>query len=727
MSAVAAAVLEPVGQARVALQGVAVEARLQGLLSEVTVAQTYRNLEDTNIEATYTFPLPLDAVLLELTLELNGRQLRGVVQAKAAAEERYEGAIDDGDTAVLLQQIEPGTFSMNLGNLLAGETAVVRFRYAQLHRWQGDRLRFHLPTTIAPRYGDPLAAGYAPHQVPEHALTADHGFTLKLEIAGQLAQADFDCPSHPVAVSHYSDSRVLTLAGGSRLMDRDFVLVLRAPATWGGEGTFAADGDGYVALASFHLPVPDRRDHAARCLKLVVDCSGSMAGDSIAQARAALHEILGHLRPGDHFNLMTFGSTHRLLFPVAVPATDVNVRVAADFLRGLDANMGGTETGAALDAAYACRAPAGLPTDLLLITDGEITDHRRVVERARRSGHRIFTVGVGSAVAEAFVRPLAEATGGACELVSPREGMAERIVRHFARIDQPRVRSVRVDWPQRPTRQIPGKFDALFAGDTLHVFGWFAAAPVGGTTLHVQAADGEAVAQSAALAGAAAGGSQDVLRRIAAHARLAELPSAQATELAVEYQLVTEHTSCVLVHVRETGEKAEGVPVLRKVPQVLAAGWGGTGIHACAAPPRQRSFQDAYRGFEVAECASFDLGDEFAFLRRKPTAGEDAALAAGLNARYPDAVAAELDITQVAELVELGLEPELGEWLLGLVDSGASERQVVITFLMGLLIGPTGSALSRHVQRLIRRAGRDGKLDRRLQEVIWTRLMGLTV
>ena len=84
MSAVAAAVLEPVGQARVALQGVAVEARLQGLLSEVTVTQTYRNLEDTAIEATYTFPLPLDAVLLELTLELNGRQLQGVVQPKAA-------------------------------------------------------------------------------------------------------------------------------------------------------------------------------------------------------------------------------------------------------------------------------------------------------------------------------------------------------------------------------------------------------------------------------------------------------------------------------------------------------------------------------------------------------------------------------------------------------------------------------------------------------------------
>jgi Ca-activated chloride channel family protein len=502
-------------------------------------------------------------------------------------------------------------------------------------------------------------------------------------------------------------------------MDRDFVLVLRAPATWGGEGAFAADGDGYVALASFHLPVPERRDHAARCLKLVVDCSGSMAGDSIAQARAALHEILGHLRPSDYFTLVTFGSTHRLLFPAPVPATDANVQVAAEFLRALDANMGGTETGAALDAAYACRAPAGLPTDLLLITDGEITEHRRVVERARTSGHRIFTVGVGSAVAEAFVRPLAEATGGACELVSPREGMAERIVRHFARIDQPRVRAVRVDWPQLPTQQIPGKFDALFAGDTLHVFGWFAAAPVGGTTLHVQAADGEAVAQSAALAGAAAGGSRDVLRRIAAHARLAELPSAQATELAVEYQLVTEHTSCVLVHVRETGEKAEGVPVLRKVPQVLAAGWGGMGVSACLAPAPDLSVRAfASRSAHVSECASFDIGDDWEFPSRAPATGDHAALAAALNARYPDTVSGELDITQVAELVELGLDPRQGEWLLNLVDGRTSERQVVIAFLLSLLDGPAGPLLSRHVRRLIRREGRELNLARPLHEVM---------
>jgi Ca-activated chloride channel family protein len=72
MKALASALCS-VGNERVALCDVAVNAVLKDLLAEVTVAQTYRNEESVNIEAVYTFPLPLDAVLLELEVEIGGR------------------------------------------------------------------------------------------------------------------------------------------------------------------------------------------------------------------------------------------------------------------------------------------------------------------------------------------------------------------------------------------------------------------------------------------------------------------------------------------------------------------------------------------------------------------------------------------------------------------------------------------------------------------------------
>lgn len=70
---------------------------------------------------------------------------------------------------------------MNVGNLLPQETAKITFRYAILYRWAGDRLRFFLPTTIGPRFGE---SPHLPHQAPEASLTVENQFSLRVEVLG---------------------------------------------------------------------------------------------------------------------------------------------------------------------------------------------------------------------------------------------------------------------------------------------------------------------------------------------------------------------------------------------------------------------------------------------------------------------------------------------------------------------------------------------------------------
>ena len=578
MTPVIAAMLEPVDEGNlIALEKVDIQANLRSLFSEVVVTQVYRNLEESNIEAVYTFPLPLGAVLLDLTLELNGKTLQGVVQPKSEAEEHYEHAIEDGDTAILLNQSEPGIFTFHVGNILPNEKADIRLRYAQIHRWQGDSLRFHLPTTIAPRYGDPADSGLAPYEVPEHVLSANHGFSLNVRVSGALAQSNFDCPSHPVAVSSSNGSTEFSLSGGFSQMDRDFVLIVKEPADSTLEGLCTKDGEEYVALASFHPTFPDVELKSPRCVKLVVDCSGSMGGNSIVQAKEALRKIISMLKQDDFFNVIKFGSGFDLLFSEPVIASGKNIKKASKFVEQIDANMGGTEIGKALDATYRCGQIEGLPSDILLITDGQAWGHKELVEEGKESGHRIFTVGVGSSVSEAFVRSIAESTSGACELVSPRENMSERIVRHFKRIDQPRAQSVQINWPSDRIRQVPIEVETVYAGDTLHVYGWFEERPVGMVELMLTFEKGQTVTQKVCLS-TEFGDNENLLNelpRVAAHTRLSELDLEELTDLAVRYQLVTNYTSYVLVFDRETDEKSGEVPKLRKIPQVLAAGWGG--------------------------------------------------------------------------------------------------------------------------------------------------------
>ena len=82
-------------------------------------------------------------------------------------------------------------------------------------------------------------------------------------------------------------------------------------------------------------------------------------------------------------------------------------------------------------------------------------------------------------MSEAFVQTLADVTGGACELVSPNEDMAGKIVRHFKRIYFPKADNVKILWPGEPENAFPEQVNAVYDGDTLHVFGRFKSSPEG--------------------------------------------------------------------------------------------------------------------------------------------------------------------------------------------------------------------------------------------------------
>jgi len=418
--------LAVVGGERATLQSVAVEVVFNNLLCETFMTQVYKNLEQTSIEAVYTFPLASQAVLLGLEVVIGNRTLHGEVVEKSSAEEQYEEAISEGNTAIMLEQVQPGLYTMNVGNIMSGEEMRVTIRYAELYSWHGDSLRFHLPTTIAPRYGDPESAGLQPHQTPEIAFLAENKFQLKITLAGILATAGIDCPSHRIAVADVKGVKVLALATGEACMDRDFILNIKLPQAEQDAALVDRDYDGgFVALASFvpRLPVPDTLP--PRSVKIVVDCSGSMAGDSINQARQALNDILNQLRPEDFFNIITFGTSHKACFDGQVPADKANITKVRRLLRSLEADMGGTEMDQALRAVVQLPGPAILQ-DVLLITDGEIWECDELVETMKKLNHRVFTIGVGSSVSEGFVRRLASETGGACELVVLNEQMTEK-------------------------------------------------------------------------------------------------------------------------------------------------------------------------------------------------------------------------------------------------------------------------------------------------------------
>ncbi len=558
----------------VSLKSVHIDGRLDGLMLSVKVRQSYRNDSGKNLETVYTFPLAWGAVLLGMNVELNGKRMQAAVVAKKQATEKYEKAIDEGNTPVMVEKSAGGLYTANLGNLMAGEEAVIEIEYVQLLHFEQDRIRLTIPTTIAPRFGDAhRQGGLAPHETDAVDPLVKYPFTLKLDVCRQEAKANLSCPSHKVNIAAMDGGISVHLEQGA-MLDRDFILSLD-----GLEGqcfaVTAPDGEQHAVLASFCPKLP-AQEEAPLLLKILVDCSGSMGGDSIAQARAALHEVFQHLNSADHASYSKFGSTVEHVAAKMEPCTSRFVgNVLAQALKLTDANLGGTELNQALLSTFDIKAPKNNVQDaaVLLITDGEVWDIEHIASSAAKSGQRIFAVGVGSAPAESLLRDLAEKSGGACELVSPNEDIAQAVMRMFKRMRSAHAIGMEVNWGDKPLWQskLPRQ---LIDGEAVHVFAQFAIAPSSAPVL-VWQADGRCAQVQAEILSADV---QGTATRMTGARRMIEASSnEEALALALKYQLVSEQTNLTLVHIRADGEKAIGLPALQQVDQMLAAGWGGVG------------------------------------------------------------------------------------------------------------------------------------------------------
>ena len=80
-------------------------------------------------------------------------------------------------------------------------------------------MRFFLPTTIAPRYGDPEKIGVQPHQAPEYDLTVENPFTIPVSSSRVLSKATIESPSHKIITKKQVQKTAVSLEKGEALMD----------------------------------------------------------------------------------------------------------------------------------------------------------------------------------------------------------------------------------------------------------------------------------------------------------------------------------------------------------------------------------------------------------------------------------------------------------------------------------------------------------------------------
>ena len=167
-------------------------------------------------------------------------------------------------------------------------------------------------------------------------------------------------------------------------------------------------------------------------LGLLLDTSGSMNGDPIEHARAAVHALVGELRPEDRLTLVTFDSRAQVVLPPTV-IDDADLDELADRIDAIQA-QGTTDLAAGLATLMQQLQSQPRTGDLdriVIVSDGVPNDASSLMSQvasAREAGFAITTLGVGLEYDEVLLGEMARSSGGRFHHVEDGEGLAQSVV-----------------------------------------------------------------------------------------------------------------------------------------------------------------------------------------------------------------------------------------------------------------------------------------------------------
>lgn len=398
----------------VPLVGARLAGEARGGIARLVLEQQFANRYAETLDVTYRMPLPADGAISGYEFVIGERTIKGTIDKKRRARERFEQAIASGHTAALLEQERADIFTQQIGNIPAGESIVARITIDQRLVWlpEGEwELRF--PTVIGPRYigtADSTADVRATHiKVTEQPLSAR--ITVDIDVKDAITGGAKPASPH-----------------GPLRLDRD--IVMRWPVAQPTPGITLASArgpQGAFGLLTIVPPSPTAKPTPVpRDLIVLLDTSGSMGGGPLDKAKQVVAMMLDSLHEQDRFELIEFNNSPSRYNPEPLVATPQAKQAAIRWVRSREAD-GGTEMRAGvIEAMQSLRV--GAQRQIVIVTDGYVGGEQQILEAINRRlprSARLHVLGVGSAVNRSLATALARA-GRGVEVIVDVDEDAER-------------------------------------------------------------------------------------------------------------------------------------------------------------------------------------------------------------------------------------------------------------------------------------------------------------
>lgn len=434
------------------------------------VNQMFYNPNTWQIEGTYIFPIPVDAVVTDFILWVDGKPVQGQVLEADQAQQMYQDIVNTMRDPALLEYVGRGAVQARIFPIPPRGERRVELEYTQALVAENGLVSYVYPLSTEKFSMKPLES-----------------VIINVEIESQSPIRAVYSPSHEVAVTRESDRRVkVGYEASTVLPDTDFALYYSLGETEAfhiityRDATDTTDADGFFLamlaprLATITLVIP-------KDIILVLDQSGSMEGEKFSQAQEALRYILDHLNSDDRFNIISFSTGTQAYANNLRPASE-----AAEARRWVDtlSAQGSTDINRALlEAASLLESSTGnrtgRPTYLIFLTDGLPTegevDSQKILDNFRAAAAdelRLFAFGVGYDVDTFLLDMLAQENHGASSYVLPDERLDEKLSKFYAKISTPVLTDLSLDFGELVVYDMyPEPLPDLFVGSQIIAVG----------------------------------------------------------------------------------------------------------------------------------------------------------------------------------------------------------------------------------------------------------------
>lgn len=435
------------------------------------IEQVFRNQYPHRIEGTYIFPLPDDVAVSRFTMTINGQEVEGQLLDVDQARRTYEAIVASMRDPALLEYVGRRMFKASIFPIDPGQDVKIRLAYTQLLKLEDGLVRYRYPLKTDRYLASPI-----------------DDVSVLVTVENKTPIKSVFSPSHGVSIGRSSDHKASASYEGRKLApDRDFELYYTLSDKEFGMSllTHRKPGEDGFFLLRIAPPAEVRAGEVLpKDVCFVVDTSGSMAGEKMEQARAALKFCLASLNKADRFNVIPFSHEPVRFETKLVEASPENTERARQFADGLKAN-GGTNIHDALMAATGLAdpnegtVPADRPYLVVFLTDGQptigVTDVNEILSAAKgkvADRARLFVFGVGHDVNTRLLDALATQNRGAPDYVEPGENLELRLSSFYRKVADPVLGDLELKLGDlRVSDMFPPRLGDLFGGSELVVTG----------------------------------------------------------------------------------------------------------------------------------------------------------------------------------------------------------------------------------------------------------------